>query len=85
MEVVLAKSTATQLVSAVQMLQTAVDAGDQNNHECRMIVNEVATKAPFIRDILKEARHFEDEALNRSMAPNLRLAVDAIQEATMAV
>lgn len=50
-----------------------------------MIVDEVATKAPFIRDLLMEARHFEDKNLNASMALNLQLAVDAVQEGTMAV
>jgi hypothetical protein len=85
MELVLAKSAASQLVSAVQMLQSAVAAVDQNNHECQMIVDEVVTKAPFIRDILTEVRNFKDEDLNKTMALNLQLAVDAVREATLAV
>lgn len=85
MEATLARSAASQLVSAVQALQAAIAACDQNNHECRMVVERVVNRAPIIRDILKEARHFEDKELNKAMAQAMQLAVDAVQEATMVV
>jgi hypothetical protein len=85
MAVAMAKSTATTLVSAVQMLQSAMVAADQNNHECRLIVERLVNRAPAIRDLLKEAIHFEDKELNEGMARTLHFAVDAVREATMVV
>lgn len=85
MNVALAKAEATALVDAVQMLLAAMAASDQNNQECQLIVERVMNTAPILRDLLKEAKHFEDKELIESMVCTLRLAVKAVRDATMVV